>query len=213
MPEIKPIKITVFASGRGSNFKAILDNIKNKILAGQIVCVISNRQSSGTLETAREEKIPAFHITDRQFATAEEYEDSLLKILKDHKTELVVLAGYMKLVPACIIRAFKNRILNIHPALLPSFGGQGMYGHHVHEAVLKYGCKISGATVHLIDEEYDTGPPVIQVCVPVLEDDTPDSLAERVLKIEHKIYSQAIQLFAENRVVIEGRQVKIQKKK
>jgi len=108
-----------------------------------------------------------------------------------------------------IIRKFKNRILNIHPALLPSFGGKGMYGHFVHQAVLNYGCKVSGVTVHLVDEEYDNGAPIIQRCVPVMEDDTPETLAARVLKIEHQVFSEAIQFFADGRIKISGRKVKI----
>ena len=203
------INIAIFASGRGSNFQAILDNIHHGRLAAQVVCVISDNENAGALEIARSNNIPACFIHRKQFGEKQEYEHQLLCILQEHNTELVCLAGYLKLIPTLVVREFKHRILNIHPALLPSFGGKGMYGHYVHEAVINYGCKISGATVHLVDEEYDTGVPIIQQCVPVLENDTPDSLAARVLQVEHRIYSQAIQLYAEKRIKIEDRKVRI----
>jgi phosphoribosylglycinamide formyltransferase-1 len=129
--------------------------------------------------------------------------------LNQYGANFIVLAGYLKMLSPFVVRKFKNRILNIHPALLPSFGGRGMYGIHVHEAVLEYGCKVSGVTVHLVDEAYDTGPPVLQRCVPVQDDDTPETLAARVLKIEHQIYNEALQLFAQGRIEIIGRRIKI----
>ncbi len=203
----EPLRVAVFASGRGSNMEAMLKNISAGKLNARIVTVISNNSKSGALELAVRNKIPACHISQKQYATEELFSDALLQILHQHNAQLIALAGYMKKIPLPVIRTYKDRILNIHPALLPSFGGQGLYGHFVHEAVLNYGCKISGATVHIVDEEYDTGPPVCQQCVPVLEDDTPDSLAARILIIEHDIYSQAIQLFAEGRVTVQGRRV------
>jgi formyltetrahydrofolate-dependent phosphoribosylglycinamide formyltransferase len=207
-----PLKIAIFASGRGSNVQAIVDNIINGSLQAQIVCLISNKSTAGALEIARAHDIPAFHLSSGQFANEEEYAGKLSDILKSHHAQLIVLAGYLKKMPVAIIREFRTKVINSRPALLPSFGGQGMYGHFVHEAVLNYGCKVSGATVHLVDEEYDTGTPIIQQCVPVLEDDTADTLAERVLKIEHQIFSQAIQLYAENRIIIQGRRIKIKER-
>jgi phosphoribosylglycinamide formyltransferase-1 len=207
--KLRPIRVAAFASGRGTNLDAILQSITEGKLAAEVVLVISNRSNAGALEIAGQFGIPAFHLSQKQFEDAPAYENYLSSLLSDHGTELIALAGYLKLVPACIIRQYKNRVLNIHPALLPSFGGAGMYGHFVHEAVLSFGCKVSGATVHLVDEQYDTGAPILQRCVPVLDDDTPDSLAARVLQIEHQIYSEAIQLFAENRVIVDGRRVKI----
>ena len=206
---MKKIRVTAFASGRGSNVEAILKNIRTGHLDAEVVLVISNRSKAGVLEVARRYGIPALHISGIQFDSEEAYADRLLQALHEHGTELVVLAGYLKKVPSVIVREYKNRILNIHPALLPSFGGKGLYGHFVHEAILEYGCRVSGATVHLVDDEYDTGSPIIQRCVPVLDDDTPDSLAARVLKVEHKIFSEAIQLFAEGWIEIEGRKVRI----
>ncbi|MBN1464422.1 phosphoribosylglycinamide formyltransferase [candidate division KSB1 bacterium] len=207
--EVEPIRIVAFASGNGSNVRAIYDNIQRGSLSADLVGVISNNSGCGALQFARENSIPALHISLRQFSTAAAYEERLLNVLHERAPDLIVLAGYMKMMPESIVRAFKNRMLNIHPALLPSFGGRGLYGHLVHEAVLDYGCKVSGVTVHLVDAEYDTGPPVLQRCVPVLDDDTPETLASRVLQEEHKIYSDAIQLFAEKRVQISGRSVRI----
>ncbi len=202
-----PLRISVFASGRGSNLEAILKNIRNGTLTAKVVAVISNKSNAGVLETARRENIPTFHLSNVHFNSIQEYCDKLLQVLTGAKTELVVLAGYMKKMPPAVVRHYKNRMLNIHPALLPSFGGKGLYGHFVHEAVLEYGCKVTGVTVHLVDEEYDSGPPVMQKCVPVLDDDTPDSLAARVLVAEHEIFSKAIQLFAKDRIEIRGRRV------
>jgi len=127
--------------------------------------------------------------------------------LKKNHAEFIALAGYLKKIPAHVIRQYRNRIINIHPALLPSFGGEGMYGHHVHEAVIARGEKVSGATVHLVDEEYDRGPMILQKTVDVMPDETPDSLAEKVLKVEHEIFPLALKAFAEGRVKVEGTKV------
>jgi len=209
MNDHKPLRLVAFASGRGSNVAAIAQHIRNGELNAVIAAVISNNSTSGVLEFAREQGIQAFHISQKQFDGDEDFEDHILKVLADLEADLVILAGYMKKMPKRIIQTFQNRMLNIHPALLPSFGGKGMYGHYVHEAVLNYGCKVSGVTVHLVDAGYDTGAPILQRCVPVKEDDTPETLAARVLKVEHSIYSEAIQLFATNRVRIKGRHIKI----
>jgi len=131
--------------------------------------------------------------------------DAMLEVLEETHSEFIALAGYLKKIPAQVIRQYRNRIVNIHPALLPSFGGAGMYGHHVHEAVIASGEKVSGATVHVVDEEYDRGPIVLQKTVAVIPDDTPDSLALKVLKVEHEIFPLALRAFAEGRVRIEGR--------
>ncbi len=205
----KPIRLTAFASGGGSNVRAIFNNIQNGTLNAELVGVISNNSSCGALLHAREQNVPAYHISRNQFETDAAFEQRLLDVLSELNTDLVILAGYMKKMPESVVRAYKHRMLNIHPALLPAFGGKGLYGHFVHEAVLDYGCKVSGVTVHLVDTDYDTGPPVMQRCVPVLDDDTPESLAARVLKEEHVIYSQAIELFAQGRVLIDGRKVRI----
>lgn len=203
------LQLAILASGRGSNFEAILNNIKQGKLAASIQVVISNKSSAGALEIARQNGIPAVHISKSEFPEQEQFDIQLLSILNQYGANFIVLAGYLKMLSPFVVRKFKNRILNIHPALLPSFGGKGMYGIHVHEAVLEYGCKVSGVTVHLVDEAYDTGPPVLQRCVPVQDGDTPEILAARVLKVEHQIYTEALQLFVEDRIEIVGRQVKI----
>jgi phosphoribosylglycinamide formyltransferase-1 len=201
------MNIAVFASGRGSNFQAIIDSIDAGILPARIVVLISNKSDAGAFEIARDHNIPAEHISKKYFSTDDALADAMLDVLEKHHTEFIVLAGYLKRIPAKIIRQYRNRILNIHPALLPSFGGDGMYGHFVHEAVIASGEKISGATVHIVDEEYDRGPIVVQKKVAVDPDDTPDSLAAKILKIEHEIFPSALKAFAEGRVRIEGRKV------
>ncbi len=201
------MNIAVFASGRGSNLMAILNAIKEGKLNARVSVVISNNSNAGALEIARANGIDALHISRKQFSSEEDYVNRILCELKSRNIELIVLAGYMKKIPPEIIREYPNRILNIHPALLPAFGGLGMYGMNVHKAVIDYGVKITGVTVHIVDEEYDHGPIVMQRAVEVRDDDTPETLAERVLKVEHEIYPQAIKLFVEGKVKISGRKV------
>ena len=203
------LRLSILASGRGSNFEAILNHIKQGKLDASIQVVISNKDLAGALEIARQNGIPAIYISKKEFPGQEQFDEQLVSILNEYQVNFVVLAGYLKMLSPIVVRKFKNRILNIHPALLPLFGGKGMYGIHVHEAVLEYGCKVTGVTVHLVDEAYDTGSPVLQRCVPVQDDDTPETLAARVLKVEHQIYAEALQLFAQNRIEIVNRRVKI----
>jgi phosphoribosylglycinamide formyltransferase-1 len=198
------MKIAVFASGRGSNFAAILDAIRHGTLPAHVCCLISNRSDAGALERARAEGIPAIHCSRLQYATDDAFAEELLARLRTHSADFIALAGYLKRVPTPVVAAFRERIVNIHPALLPSFGGHGMYGHRVHEAVLAAGAKVSGATVHVVDEEYDRGPIVAQRCVSVLPDDTPDTLAARVLTVEHSLYPETLAAFARGRVRIDG---------
>jgi formyltetrahydrofolate-dependent phosphoribosylglycinamide formyltransferase len=204
------MNIAVFASGRGSNFRAILKAIDDGSLPARVTLLVSNNSNAGALELAHSQNIPAIHLSQKQFASEVAYEERLLELLKQHGVELIALAGYMKRIPTTVIERFRNRILNIHPALLPAFGGTGMYGIHVHEAVLAAGVKVTGATVHIVDEEYDKGPIVLQKTVEVLSSDTPEILAARVLPVEHEIYPKALAAFAGNRVHIEGRKVWIQ---
>ncbi len=203
------LKIAVLASGAGSNLAALIDAIQKKQLDAKIVLVVSNNAGSGALEKARLAEIPALHLSEKKAGSRKALDDELLAAFKQYEVELIALAGYMKKIGADIIRTYRNRILNIHPALLPAFGGKGMYGLNVHRAVLDYGCKLTGVTVHLVTEEYDAGPPVLQESVPVIADDTPEILAARVLRTEHQIYARAIQLFAENRISVKGRMVTI----
>jgi len=179
------MRVAVAVSGRGSNLQALLRALGPGAPA-RVVLVLSDRPGAGALERAREHGVPAEVLSDP--ADAAEW----LARLERHRSELVVLAGYLKLVPAPVITRFRDCILNIHPALLPAFGGKGMYGHRVHEAVLASGARESGATVHLVDEAYDRGPVLGQARVPVLPDDTPDRLAARVLEVEHRLLPAAV---------------------
>ncbi len=201
------IKVAVMASGGGSNFQAILDRIKAGLLHAKVVLLISNNSKSGAMEKARAAGVEALHLAPSAFAVESEYAQTLQGHLSRTGAELIVLAGYMRKLPKEIVRQYRNRILNIHPALLPAFGGKGMYGDHVHEGVIEYGARITGVTVHLVDEEYDDGAIVMQKAVEVDPNDTADSLAARVLTVEHDTYWRAIELFAQGRVHITGRKV------
>ena len=208
---MKKLNLVVLASGGGTNLQSIIDNIEAGKLNTQIKAVISNNSKAFCLERARKHNIPAIHLSHKMFGTKEQFDQKLISTLKENEVDLVILAGYMKILSPTVVRAYRNKILNIHPGLLPHFGGKGMYGIHVHESVLKSGMKISGVTVHLVDEIYDHGPIVMQRCVPVEDNDTPESLAERVLKVEHQLYSEAIQLFAEDKIEIKENKAYIKK--
>lgn len=200
----------MLASGGGTNLQAIIDSIERKELPAVISVVISNIPEAHALERAKKHGIPAVCISHKGM-TREEHEAEVIKVLKKHNAELIVLAGYLRMLTPTFIRMNKNRMMNIHPALLPSFGGSGMHGEHVHQAVLDYGCKVSGCTVHFVDEGIDTGPIIVQLPVEVRDDDTPAKLAARILLQEHKAYPLAIKLFAEGRLKIVGRNVRIKK--
>ena len=203
-------KIAVFASGRGSNFKAIHKKIKSGEIPGRVVCVISDKPNPPVFDKADEEKIPTHYINRKQFKKKKEYSNFLINILKKYKTELIVLAGYLKLIPPEVVDEYRNKIINIHPALLPKYGGRGYYGMKVHQAVIDSGDKKSGATVHIVDEIYDNGQIVKQEEVEVKPDDTPQDLADRVLQMEHKIFPQVVKAFCEDRIKInkDGVQIK-----
>ena len=201
------MNLCVLASGRGSNLKSIIDSYKKGKIISKVVLVISNNSNSNALNIARSNQIPAYHLSQKQFSTEQEYVKAFLDLLEKHKVDMIILAGYMKLLPAEIVRTFQNKILNIHPALLPSFCGQGMYGMKVHEAVISYGAKVSGASVHIVDEIYDNGPVVIQRTVKVADEDTPETLQKKVLKIEHKLSPEAIKLFETKKPTLVGRRV------
>jgi formyltetrahydrofolate-dependent phosphoribosylglycinamide formyltransferase len=174
------MRVAVLASGGGTNLQALLDACRGDAPA-RVVLVVSNKAAAGALERARKADVPTAVLRDPKDP------NELTTLLGDHDVDLVVLAGYLKLVPAEVVQAYAGRIINIHPALLPSFGGPGMYGHHVHEAVLASGATVSGPTVHLVTAEYDRGPIIAQWPVPVAPGDTPDSLAARVLTVEHEL--------------------------
>jgi phosphoribosylglycinamide formyltransferase-1 len=201
------LNLCVLASGWGSNLESIILSQKAGKIKSEVVLVISNNSNSNALNIARSSQIPAVHLSQKLFASQDEYVRAFLDLLEKHKVDMIILAGYMKLIPTEIVSAYRNRILNIHPALIPSFCGQGLYGLKVHEAVINYGVKVTGVTVHIVDEQYDTGPIVLQKTVKVLDSDTPETLQKRVLKTEHKIYSEAIKLFETKQPVISGRRV------
>lgn len=204
------MNVAVFASGRGSNFQAILSAIQQGYLPARVTLLISNKADAGAVELARAHNIPALHLSQKSFSSEDAYAARMLDVLHEHHVEMIALAGYLKRIPSAVIERYRNKILNVHPALLPAFGGPGMYGHHVHDAVIACGAKVSGATVHIVDEEYDRGPIVIQKSLEVANDDTPESLAAKVLNIEHEIYPKALKAFVEGRVKIEGRKVWVQ---
>ena len=193
------LNIAVFGSGAGSNFRAILTAIQQgNIPDARISLVVSNNSGAGILGIARANALPAIHLSQKQFPDERSFGDKVLSTLREHGANFIALAGYMKQVPPAVVAAYRNRIVNIHPALLPRFGGPGMYGIRVHEAVLASGETMSGATVHYVDEEYDHGAIVLQQTAPVLPGDTPESLAARVLVVEHQLYPAAIRRIAQN---------------
>lgn len=203
------MNLAVFASGKGSNCRVIQEHIKAGTLSARIAIIVCNVADAAVLDFARHNAIPHRHLAREQFPTPEEFHDAILYELSHAKVDMIVLAGYMKKVGKPILQRFPNRVLNIHPALLPSFGGKGMYGHHVHRAVLDYGAKISGITIHLVDEAYDHGPVVMQKTVEISEGETEESLADKIQALEHRYYVEAIRWFADDRVRINGRQVSI----
>ena len=203
-------RIGILASHGGSNFQAIFDRCVSREIPAQVGVVISNNSRSGAIERAERQGLPWAHLSSHTHRDPEDLDGAILTCLKDHGSDLVVLAGYMKKLGARTLAVYTDRILNIHPGLLPAFGGQDMYGERVHRAVLESGARVSGATVHLVDEHYDTGPIVAQEVVKVYAGDTPESLAARVLAVEHTLYPAVVRLFAERRVSIEGRRVTIQ---
>ncbi len=203
------MRIAIFASGGGSNAEAIIRAANEGRLSLEVGLVVSNNADAGVLQRAKALEVNYITIDQRNFDSEESYISSLFSELDENGIDFIALAGYLKLVQPKLINKYKNKITNIHPALLPSFGGKGFYGKKVHEAVLEAGCKVSGVTIHLVSEAYDRGPIISQLTVPVLEDDSPESLAARVLKVEHQIYPEALQLFAEGRVKVTDNIAKI----
>ena len=197
------VNLGVLISGSGSNLQAIIDNIEAGRVDAKIQIVISNEADVLGLERARRHGIPSLVIPHKGLKR-EEYDQKLVGTLRAYRVELVVLAGFMRIITQVLLRAFPRRVMNIHPALLPAFPGT-----HVWQDEVDYGVKFAGCTVHFVDEGTDTGPIVIQAVVPVYDDDTADTLNARILKQEHKIYSQAIQLYAEGRLEIHGRRVRV----
>jgi phosphoribosylglycinamide formyltransferase-1 len=196
--------IAVLISGSGTNLQSIIDKTESGYLPVIIKCVISSREDAYGLVRARNHNIPSFFIDPKKYKERRDHEEEIIKVLKGYDVELVVLAGYMRLLTPYIIDAYRNRIINIHPALLPSFPGTDGYGD-----AWRYGVKVSGCTVHFIDEGCDTGPIILQGVNQVKEEDTLESFRERGLKIEHQVFPEAIKLYCEGKLRIDGRRVRI----
>lgn len=192
----------------GTNFQAILDAIENGGLNVKVALLVATNELHGAVARARLANIKTLVLPNAECATPEEWDHRVSDALYQEGVSVVVLAGYLRRVTNVLLEAFPDRILNVHPALLPSFGGQGMYGIRVHRAVLEHGCKVTGCTVHFVNEHYDMGPIVSQACVPVEDDDTPESLGARVQAQEHRIYPQCIEAVAHQKLRIEGRRVR-----
>jgi phosphoribosylglycinamide formyltransferase-1 len=207
-----PLRVAVLASGRGSNLQAIIDGIEASQVQASIVAVISNKKDAAALERARKHGLKDLFVDPKPFAgqpdSREAYDRALLAILQQHDVELVLLAGYMKIVTAVLVNAYANRMMNIHPSLLPSFPGLD-----VQKKAIEWGCKLAGCTVHFVTEGVDEGPIILQAAVPILDSDSPETLAARILVQEHKLYPRAVQLFAEGRLRVEGRRVFVEQGK
>ncbi len=202
MPE--PLRVGVLASGRGSNFEAIVKAVESGRLPVSVAALVSERAGAGAMATARAHGIEALVVDPKQYPSREAHEKAVIAALEERRVGLVCLAGYMRLLSGAFVKHFEGRLLNIHPALLPAFPGL-----HAQRQALEHGVKLAGATVHFVDEGTDTGPIVLQAAVPVLPGDTEQTLSDRILAEEHRIYPEAIRLFAEGRLRIEGRRVHI----
>lgn len=194
------VNIGVLISGGGTNLQAIIDGCENKTINGEVKVVISNKTGVYGLKRAKKHNIKAIY---------EKKEDRIIEVLKENEVELVILAGYLKIVSPKLVNEYKNKIINIHPSLIPSFCGTGYYGNKVHQGVIDYGAKISGATVHFVDEGADTGPIIMQKTVEVKENYDAKKLGEKVLEIEHEILTKSVAMFCENKLTVQGRRVYI----
>lgn len=206
MPQLK---IGVLISGSGTNLQSLIDSMEAGCINGSIEAVISDKGSAYGLERARQHNIDAVFVNKKDYESIESYNEAVIKELESRGVELVVLAGYLKILSRRFIERYRNRIINIHPSLIPSFCGKGYYGLKVHEAAIQYGVRVSGATVHFVDEEADTGPIILQETVGVDFEDTAESLQQKILKVEHRILPQAVKLFCEGRLEVQGRRVRI----
>ncbi len=196
------INIGVLASGRGTNLQAIIEAVEKGRIEGEISIVVSDNPDAYALKRAKQHNIETQYINFRSFKNREDYDKKVVECLKEKKIDLVALAGYMRILSSYFIKAYKNKIMNIHPALLPSFPGL-----HAQKQAVEHGVKVSGCSVHFVDEGMDSGPIILQKAVEVSDNDTEESLAEKILKEEHQVYPRAIQLFSEGRLVIKGRKV------
>jgi len=206
----RPVRLAVLLSGSGSTLQNFLDLISSGSLAARIEVVISSRADAFGLERARRAGVPAHAVPRKDFTDVDQFNDALHRCLSQYEVDLVLLAGFLS--PFRIRPNYRDRVLNVHPALIPAFSGQGFYGMRVHRAVIESGVKVSGCTVHFADDEYDHGPIILQECVPVLDDDSPEDLAARVQSVERRVYPEAVRLWSEGRLEIIGRRVRIRAK-
>ena len=195
-------KIVIFLSGRGSNFLAIHDAIQTGTINAEIALVFSNKKEARGLQIAKERNLETLHLNPKNYDSREDYERTIITELKKRDIDLICLAGYMKILSPLLCTEFLNKIINIHPALLPSFPGL-----HVQQSAIDWGVRFSGATVHFVTPDVDMGPIILQAVVPVLQDDTEDTLSERILEEEHKIYPESIRLYFEGKLLIKERRV------
>lgn len=204
-------RIAVMVSGSGSNLQSLIDACKGGEIDGQIVAVVSSKAGVYALERAEDAGIKGYVFEKKNYPSPEIMYGEITALFKSLQVDLIVLAGYLGILTANIINEYKNKIINIHPSLIPSFCGNGYYGIKVHQAVIDYGCKVSGATVHFVDEGTDTGSIILQKAVRVFQNDTPEKLQKRVLKSEHKLLVSAVKLFCEGKIMLRGGKALISK--
>ena len=202
-------RLAVMVSGGGTNLQALIDAAASGVIRAQIAVVISNKDGVYAIKRAQQAHIPVRVIKKKDYAEKQAFDEANLNVLKEFAVDGIVLAGYLSILGRPIIQGYQNKIINIHPALIPAFCGMGFYGEKVHQAVIDYGAKISGATVHFVDEGADTGPIIMQETVPVFQEDTPRDLAERILILEHKILIKSVALFCDGKLSVKGRKVYI----
>jgi len=203
------LNIGVMVSGGGTNLQAILDRIEDGTLSGcSVVTVVSSREGAYALERAKKHGISSTVISRKNFNSIDEYDQALIRHMRSHNVDLVVLAGFLSLLGEKFVQEYKNSIINVHPSLIPSFCGKGYYGIIPHQKALEYGVKVTGATVHFVEPEYDSGPIIFQKAIEVLPDDTPETLQKRVMEqCEWKLLPEAIRLYSQGRLSVEGRKV------
>ncbi len=202
-------RMAVFISGSGSNLQTLIDEVEKGSIKAEIGLVVSNRRTAYGLERAEKHGIATITVQRSSFTSCEEMDQAILSELRSMSIDFIVLAGYLSILSPVLINAFPNRIINIHPSLIPAFCGMGYYGLRVHQAAIDYGVKVTGATVHFVDAQADTGPIILQQTVLVDQDDDAESLQRRVLEIEHRLLPKATALFAEDKLIVDGRHVRI----
>lgn len=203
------LKIAVLISGGGSNLQALIDAVEQGSIKGEITVVISDKENAYGLQRAKEHNIEAIAINKKSFDNKNDFDAEMSKQLKSRNVDLIILGGFLSILPMDIIKEYEGRIINIHPSLIPSFCGNGFYGERVHKAVIEYGVKVSGATVHFVDEGTDTGAIILQQAVTVADEDTAETLAAKVLEVEHWLIVKAAALFCDGKLTVQGRRVKI----